>query len=94
MLTLAGVLAITGIVIELLLIPIGKKLKPALLGSGVALLVVTGLVALTVALAKWVNDKELEKARKTMIVLTGVLLIVSLTMKFLKNLTIAFVMLL
>lgn len=83
MLTLSGVLAITALVTEFLLIPIGKHLGDALKGAGAAVAVVGALALLTWLLASTANDKQLEQANKTMLVLSGVLAIVSLTMKFL-----------
>ena len=77
---LSGVLLTVSIITKEILIPIGKLWDKALIGIGVAALVITGLVGLT----KWLStfeEKKLHETYKTLGILTGMLVVVSLTIK-------------
>ena len=79
---LTTILLAVSLITENLLIPIGKHWKDALIGVGVTTLVMAGLVGLT----KWFttfDNKELTESLKAIGVLTGILLVVSLTIKYL-----------
>lgn len=79
---LTTVLLAVSLITENLLIPIGKHWEDALIGVGVTTLVMVGLVGLT----KWFttfDNKELTESLKAIGVLTGILLVVSLTIKYL-----------
>jgi len=81
MAVLAGSLLIVSLTMRYILIPIGEQAKEALFGSAIAMAVVSGLVGLV----KWMttfDEKKLHEAYKTMAVLSGTLLVVSLTMRY------------
>ena len=81
MAVLAGSLLIVSLTMKYILIPIGEQAKEALFGSAIAMAVVSGLVGLV----KWMttfDEKKLHEAYKTMAVLSGALLVVSLTMRY------------
>ena len=77
---LSGILLTVSIITKEILIPIGKLWDKALIGIGVAALVITGLVGLT----KWLStfeEKKLHETYKTLGILTGMLVVVSLTIR-------------
>lgn len=79
---LTGVLLIVSLVAKEVLIPIGKFGKEALIGSAITLGVIAGLTGIVKLLSsKYFNIKDLSESYKALGILTGVLLVVSLTIK-------------
>ena len=81
---ITGVLLAVSLIAKELLIPIGKFGKDALIGAVITLGVVGGLIGIVKLLSsRYFNVKDLTESYKALGVLTGVLLVVSLTTKFL-----------
>ena len=78
---LAATLLVVSLTIRYILTPIGQNASDALQGTIIAMAVVSGLVGLV----KWMttfDEKKLHEAYKSMAVLNGTLLIVSLTIRY------------
>lgn len=78
---LTAELLILSLTIKYILTPIGEQAKEAALGSVIAMSVITGMIGLV----KWImtfEEQELYESYKALGILTGELLVVSMTIKY------------